>query len=142
MEKNKDIKEVLREELEREMLRVKKGRRVRALVVRPGCLPEERWVNTDGDTLRGIVGGPIEHAPLDGKYLVLVCCEVGKVLGYPPNRALFHEGAERPYDIIAGTFLVMKEDLWLEDYVDLTDGEVDEYKKIFEDPVCRWGYRL
>ena len=36
----------------------------------------------------------------------------------------------------------MKEDLWLEDYVDLTDGEVDEYKKFFEDPVCRWGYRL
>ena len=47
MEKN-DIKEMLREELEREMLRVKKDRRVRALVVRPGCVPEERWVNTDG----------------------------------------------------------------------------------------------
>lgn len=140
--KNKDIMELIREEMARQYRHADEGRKVRALVVRPGRTPRMEQVSTSLASLRKLVGGPIEHAPLDGGEIVLVCCENGKVQGQPPNRALFRQGETRPYDVVAGTFLVMKEDLVLEDYADLPNEEADKYTKLFWDPVYRWGYRL
>lgn len=141
-EKNKDIMELIREEMARQHRHADEGGKVRALVVRPGWTPRMEQVCTSLASLRKLVGGPIEHAPLDGGEIVLVCCETGKVQGLPPNRALFRQGETRPYDVVAGTFLVMKEDLAREGYGDLSYEEANKYKELFWDPICRWGYRL
>ena len=84
--------------------------------------------------------GPPERVALE-EGVDLYCNEYGKLLGLTANRALFVGEEERPWDVVAGTFLVMGADEGTGDQIDLTDEALKKYFKIFEDPICRWGYR-
>ena len=60
----------------------------------------------------------------------LVCNEEGKCCGLELNRALYQNG--KPYDIIAGTFLVVG--LSAEDFTDLREEDATYFEKLFHSP--------
>ena len=60
----------------------------------------------------------------------LICNEEGKCCGLELNRALYQNG--KPYDIIAGTFLVVG--LSAEDFTDLREEDAAYFEKLFRSP--------
>jgi hypothetical protein len=137
-------REEIRTEVEGELTRLEAqvglGQKVRVMVVHPHRPPIVDWVGTDYASMYCTLGGPPERVALE-EGVDLYCNEYGKLLGLTANRALFVGEEERPWDVVAGTFLVMGADEGTGDQIDLTDEALKKYSKIFEDPICRWGYR-
>ncbi len=97
---------------------------LRILYVEPGKPAYEAELGCDLRLLQKAVQGYIEHVYLDD--VILVCNEEGKLKGMPPNRKL--ESGE----IIAGPFFLVGETG--EDYVSLTDAQVQKYLQMFTQP--------
>ena len=111
------------------------------MVVHPHRPPFIDWVGADYASMYCALGGPPEMVPLE-EGVDLYCNEYGKLLGLTANRALFESEAERPWDVVAGTFLVMGADEETGDQIDLNDEALAKYTKLFADPICTWGYRF
>ena len=79
---------------------------MKALKIEPGKAPERIDVANELASLQSLVGGYIEVIyPDERRPVGLICNEEGKCCGLELNRALYQNG--KPYDIIAGTFLVV-----------------------------------
>lgn len=97
---------------------------ITVLVVEPWQLPYEARISNNYQAMQEIVGGPIEIvSPFDDS-AVLVCCEIGKLLGLPLNREI--QG-----DIIAGTFFICGIDPHRSDFISLSSGQIDRYRQMF-----------
>lgn len=61
------------------------------------CEPEVREIPNEGDAFRELIGGYMELVPLkeyeDGRQLLVVCDEEGKLKGKNPNFPLIYNGA-------------------------------------------------
>ena len=91
---------------------------MKALKIEPGKAPERINVANELTSLQSLVGGYIEVIyPDERRPVGLICNEEGKCCGLELNRALYQNG--KPYDIIAGTFLVVG--LSAEDFTDLRE---------------------
>ena len=91
---------------------------MKALKIEPGKAPERIDIHNELATLQDAVGGYIQVVyPDPHRPVGLVCNEEGKCCGLELNRALYQNG--KPYDIIAGTFLVVG--LSAEDFTDLRE---------------------
>ena len=91
---------------------------MKALKIEPGKAPERVNVANELASLQSLVGGYIEVIyPDERRPVGLICNEEGKCCGLELNRALYKNG--KPYDIIAGTFLVVG--LSAEDFTDLRE---------------------
>ena len=138
-------REEIKMEVEGEMVRLAPsagvGRRVRAIVVHPHRPPIIDWVGADYASMYCALGGPPERILLE-EGVDLYCNEYGKLLALTANRALFEGDAEHPWDVVAGTFLVMGADEETGDQIDLNDEALAKYTKLFADPICTWGYRF
>ncbi len=97
---------------------------LRILYVEPGKPAYEAELGCDLRLLQKAVQGYIEHVYLND--VILVCNEEGKLKGMPPNRKL--ESGE----IIADPFFLVGEAG--EDYVSLTDAQVQKYLQVFSKP--------
>lgn len=81
------------------------------------------------EELQAIVGGHIQAIyPFDDP-VALVCNEEGKLIGLPPNRFLCGKSGY-VYDLICGTFFLVG--LGTEDFISLTDGEIERYSRYFK----------
>ena len=136
-----EIKREVEERLGQLKPQADRGPRVRAIVVHPHCPPVVEWVSNDFPTMYCILGGPPELIPLE-EGVDLYCNGYGKLLGLTANRALFESEAERPWDVVAGTFLVMGADEETADQIDLSEAAVKKYTELIANPVCIWGYRV
>ena len=93
---------------------------MKALKIEPGKAPERVNVANELASLQSLVGGYIEVIyPDERRPVGLICNEEGKCCGLELNRALYQNG--KPYDIIAGTFLVVG--LSAEDFTDLREAD-------------------
>lgn len=90
--------------------------RVIVVIVKPNEEPVAEVIPNTLEALQKIVGGYIEMIPIRGKFY-LVCNEEGKILGLPPNRNI-------GFDVVAGTFLLVKEEPGTGDIRSLTPDEV------------------
>lgn len=104
---------------------------MKALKIEPGKAPERIDIDNELEALQDAVGGYIQvlypdpHRPVG-----LVCNEEDKCCGLELNRALYQNG--KPYDIIAGTFLVVG--LSAEDFTDLREEDAAYFEKLFHSP--------
>lgn len=104
---------------------------MKALKIEPGKAPERIDIDNELEALQVAVGGYIEVIYLDERRPVgLICNEEGKCCGLELNRALYQNG--KPYDIIAGTFLVVG--LSAEDFTDLREEDAAYFEKLFHSP--------
>ena len=101
-------------------------RSIRCLKVEPNKLPEEIIIQNTLKAKQDIVGGDIEYAYLENdNSVVLICNEFGKLDGLPYNRDI-------NYDVIAGTFLIVRDEDSGEDR-SLLDEHIEKYKNIFNE---------
>lgn len=104
---------------------------MKALKIEPGKAPERIDVANELASLQSLVGGYIEVIyPDERRPVGLICNEEGKCCGLELNRALYQNG--KPYDIIAGTFLVVG--LSAEDFTDLREEDAAYFEKLFHSP--------
>ena len=104
---------------------------MKALKIEPGKAPERIDIHNELATLQDAVGGYIQVVyPDPHRPAGLVCNEEGKCCGLELNRALYQNG--KPYDIIAGTFLVVG--LSAEDFTDLREEDAAYFEKLFHSP--------
>lgn len=104
---------------------------MKALKIEPGKAPERIDIDNELEALQVAVGGYIEVIyPDERRPVGLICNEEGKCCGLELNRALYQNG--KPYDIIAGTFLVVG--LSAEDFTDLREEDVAYFEKLFHSP--------
>ena len=104
---------------------------MKALKIEPGKAPERIDIHNELATLQDAVGGYIQVVyPDPHRPVGLVCNEEGKCCGLELNRALYQNG--KPYDIIAGTFLVVG--LSAEDFTDLREENATYFEKLFHSP--------
>ena len=104
---------------------------MKALKIEPGKAPERIDIDNELEALQVAVGGYIEVIyPDERRPVGLICNEEGKCCGLELNRALYQNG--KPYDIIAGTFLVVG--LSAEDFTDLREKDAAYFEKLFHSP--------
>lgn len=105
--------------------------KLNVLVVEPEKAPYGKEINSGLQSLQAEVGGFIEPVYPYEDTVAVICNEEGKLNGLPLNRALRDEDG-RPYDIVAGTFLVIG--LGKEDFCSLTPEQAEKYSKMFQTP--------
>ena len=104
---------------------------IRVLLVPPNDYPREVEIGADLKSLQEAVGGDIEATYPFEDSAAIILNEKGKLIGLPPNRMLCSEDG-RPYDVLAGQFLVAG--LGEEDFCSLTDEQMVSYEKKFHQP--------
>ena len=101
-------------------------RNIKVLVVEPNKLPYEKVIPNRLRDKQQIVDGYIEYVRLlEDDSVVLICNEEGKINGSQYNRDI-------GYDIIAGTFIIAKDDKDDGEDKSLTDEQIEKYKKRFD----------
>ena len=105
--------------------------KLNVLVVEPEKAPYSKEINSGLQSLQAEGGGFIEPVYPYEDTVAVICNEEGKLNGLPLNRALRDEDG-RPYDIVAGTFLVIG--LGEEDFCSLTPEQAEKYSKMFQTP--------
>ena len=104
---------------------------MKAQKIEPGKAPERINVANELASVQSLVGGYIEVIYTDERRPVgLICNEEGKCCGLELTRALYKNG--KPYDIIAGTFLV--DGLSAEDISDQREEDEAYFEKLFSSP--------
>lgn len=103
---------------------------IKVLVIEPKKKPVVREIEGTLESLQNIVGGYIEVVyPFDDPVGV-ICNDEGKLIGLPPNRALYHDG--EMYDILVGTVIIAG--LGAEDFCSLSDDLIEKYRGMFYVP--------
>ena len=105
---------------------------MKILIVEPLKEPYTKEIDGKLETMQGIVGGLIQAIyPFDHPEIALICNDEGKLIGLPPNRALFDKDGNIA-DIIAGTFFLCSAPVGSENFEGLTNEQIETYKKRFE----------
>ena len=94
---------------------------MKILKVEPGKRPQIVEIDKSLKAMQEIVGGYIQAIhPFNDYEITLVCCDDGKVLNMPLNRALRFQDTNEIYDIVQGTFFLCRSSIELETFVELT----------------------
>lgn len=116
---------------------------IKVLALRAGEKAKVEEIGTELKDLQAFVGGLIEviYYPFGGEDACLVCNEEGKLNGMDLNRGIYDEDGEI-IDIIAGPAFICG--TGEEDFISLTDDQIDKYAKIFGSPeiFIRSGRRI
>ena len=103
------------------------------LVVDPKKRPYTKEINGTLEEMQELVGGLIQVVYPFEERVALVCNDEGKLMGLPMNRALRGERGQ-PYDIISGTFFLCGAPEDCDDFVGLTQEQVERYERKFHAP--------
>lgn len=100
-------------------------RKIKVLIVEPDKLPYEKIISNTLRDKQQIVDGYIEYVRLlEDDSVVLICNEEGKINGSKYNRDI-------GYDIIAGTFIIVRENPDDGEDRSLTNEQIEKYKERF-----------
>lgn len=105
---------------------------MKVLVIEP--LKDPYAVEIDGklETMQKIIGGLIQMIiPFDDPEIALICNDEGKLMGLPPNRALYDDKGNI-VDIISGNFFICLVPANSDSFEGLTDEQIKTYTKRFE----------
>lgn len=102
-------------------------RKIKVLIVEPDKLPYEKIISNTLRDKQQIVDGYIEYVRLlEDDSVVLICNEEGKINGSKYNRDI-------GYDIIAGTFIIVRENPDDGEDRSLTNEQIEKYKERFNE---------
>lgn len=102
-----------------------KSKYIDVIIVEPNKNPRRVTIKNEYEEIRDIVGGRIETIPLTDD-AELICNDEGKLIGLTGNRKIGN-------DIIAGNFIIVGVNGG-ENFISLTDGQMEEYEKRFWNP--------
>lgn len=103
-----------------------KEKKIKCLLVEPYELPKEVIIDNTLKEKQRMVGGYIESVYLlDDPDVVLICNEAGQMNGMKLNRYI-------GYDIIAGPFLIVGDDIENGGFKSLTKEQIIKYKMKFD----------
>ena len=107
------------------------NKKINVLVVEPKKKPYPKEISSGLSSLKKEIGGDIQAVYPYTEPVAIICDEKGKLKRRDLNRALYSVDG-RPYDVIAGTFLVVGYDG--EYFTSLTPEHLIQFKKKFETP--------
>ncbi len=102
--------------------------KINILIVEPGKAPRLAKADDTLEAFQKIVGGPIEVGCELPQRVLLICNELGKLMGLPPNRPNPTDNR----DYIAGTFLLCSYEG--EHFASLTAAQQAEFQAFFALP--------
>lgn len=103
------------------------------VMLEPGKKARIVEMEKDLESMQKVVGGLVQFTfPFDDK-VVLVCNDVGKMIGLPPNRGLYDSDG-RLYDILCGTVFICGAPLDSDDVESLSEEQIKKYYEMFEFP--------
>ena len=105
--------------------------KINVLVVEPEKKPYPKEISSGLASLQKEVGGYIQAVYPYDEPVAIICDEEAKLKGSELNRVLRDEDGH-PYDVIAGTFLVVG--LGEEDFTSLTPEHMKQFKEKFDTP--------
>lgn len=105
---------------------------LKVLVVEPNKTPREALIEDSLSAKQDVVGGLIELTapPMHPDDAVIICNEEGKINGLPFNRMLTLENGI-PYDVIAGTFFIVRVPWDSDGFESLTDRQIEFYSQLY-----------
>lgn len=98
-------------------------KQITCLVVEPGKKPSVQVIDNTLEAKQELVGGLIELVRLSDT-ADLICNDEGKLIGLPANRIVGN-------DVIAGTFLVVGCEWDNENFVTLSEEDIEKYSDEF-----------
>ena len=105
---------------------------MKVLVIEPLKDPYTAEIDGKLETMQKIVGGLIQMIiPFDDPEIALICNDEGKLMGLPPNRALYDDKGNI-VDIISGNFFLCSAPADSENFEGLSDEQIEKYTKRFE----------
>jgi len=107
---------------------------MKVLLVEPGKAPSAVELEDTLEAMQQAVGGLIQAVYPFEDLVALVCCEEGKLLGFPLNRALFSPENGSCYDVIAGTFFLCGAPPDSEHFESLSEEQLERYRARFQTP--------
>ena len=107
---------------------------MKVLLVEPGKAPSAVELGDTLEAMQQAVGGLIQAVYPFEDLVALVCCEEGKLLGFPLNRALFSPENGSCYDVIAGTFFLCGAPPDSEHFESLSEEQLERYRARFQIP--------
>ncbi|MBM6926838.1 DUF3846 domain-containing protein [Pseudoflavonifractor phocaeensis] len=103
---------------------------MRVLIVESGKAPRQSEIRRNLASMQKVVGGTIQVLYPFEEPVALVCNDEGKLLGLPANRAL-RDSAGNLYDIVCGTFFLCGAPPDGEDFISLTEEQLEQYRQRF-----------
>lgn len=105
---------------------------LKVLVVEPSKAPRVDLIADSLSAKQDVVGGYIELTtpPMHPDDAVIICNEEGKINGLPYNRTLTLENGI-PYDVIAGTFFIVRAPWDSDGFESLTDQQIEFYSRLY-----------
>ena len=108
-------------------------RKIKVLLVQTMRKPKEVEIRDELNAMQELVGGYIqEYFPFDEE-VALICNEEGKMMGLPPNRAIYDENGQ-VMDVIAGDFFLCLAPVTSENFESLSPELLEKYKEKFRYP--------
>lgn len=115
------------------MSKKKEKNAIKVLIVEPNEKPYATHIKPKLSSLQTIVDGNIEvYHPPSAKSELIICNKTGKLDKLPLNRPIKYR--DEIVEVIAGTFIVVGNAG--EDFVSLTDEQIEKYLDIFEAKKC------
>lgn len=108
--------------------------RISVLLIQPKQKPRVVEIPNTLEAMQKLVGGNIEEYMPFNDGVALVCNEEGKMMGLPPNRAIYANGSKQVSDVIIGNFFLVRSNLEAEKYESLPQDLMKEYAKKFKYP--------
>ncbi len=106
---------------------------MKVLLVRPGEKAEMVEMNDSLESMQNAVGGMIEeYMPFEDD-VAIVCNEEGKLMGLPPNRAIYGEDGCL-LDVMSGTFFICYAPIESEKFLSLPPDMEKKYTEMFKSP--------
>lgn len=105
---------------------------MKILLIEPEKAPRTMELDGSLKSMQALVGGTIQAIYPFAEEIALVCNDDGKLLGLPLNRALREDATGAVYEIIAGTFFLCGAPADAENFVSLTEEQLNAYATRFQ----------
>ena len=106
---------------------------MKILLIHPGESPCPAEISGSLESMQKTVGGPIQAIYPFKEPIALICHEEGKLIGLPLNRLLLNENS-LVYDVVVGTFFLCAAPADSENFVSLSEEQINRYTDYFRYP--------
>ena len=105
----------------------------KVVVAKPGKKAEIRVIPAVYESLKELVGGPVEVTEPLSEDTAVLCNEEGKLMGLPMSRIIRGDNGN-PVDVYCGTIVCIGSRLENEKFDSLADIEAAIYRMMYDDP--------
>lgn len=107
---------------------------MRVLKVEPNKAPQVVEMSDDLEDLQNAVGGLIQAIYPHNDDTCIILNDEGKLIGLPMNRPL-RDTTGAVYDVMVGTFLVVRAPSDSDSFESLTDAQIAKYTAMYAEPI-------